>query len=138
MSFYSINLLDCIEHIDYFYNSQLLSSGAMRSVLQALMVRTARECVTVLTVLVATTSMEAACVSQVSMVRSAETGCVSLESMGCTVKTPVSARTNTHSGERLLLGDERRGAEAYSSQTFPFVKQATFLEIGTLCILCIL
>lgn len=78
------------------------------------MVRTAKECVTVLTVLVATTSTEAACVSQVSMVRSAETGCVHLESMGCTVKTPVSARTNTHSGERLLLRDERQETRSRS------------------------
>lgn len=76
-------------------------SGAMRSVLQTLMVKTAKVCVTVLMVLVATTSMEAACASQVFVVHTAETGCVPLGSMGCTVKTPVSARTNTHSGKRL-------------------------------------
>lgn len=99
---YFINLLDCIEHIECFENSELLSSGATRSVLQALMVRTAKVCVTVLMVPVATTSMEAAYASQVSMVHNAEIGCVHLGSMGCTVKTPVSVRTNTQSGKRLL------------------------------------
>lgn len=97
-----INLLDYIKHIECFDNSQLLPSGATRSVLQALMVRTAKVYVTVLMVPVATTSMEAACASQVSTVHTAETGCVRLGSMECTVKKPVSARTKTHSGKRLL------------------------------------
>lgn len=66
------------------------------------MVRTAKASVTVLMVPVATTSMEAAYASQVSMAHTAETGCVPLGSMGCTVKTPVSARTNTHSGKKLM------------------------------------
>lgn len=66
------------------------------------MVRTAKVCVTVLMVPVATTSMEAACASQVSTVHTAETGCVHVGSMGCTVKTFVSARKNTPSGKRLL------------------------------------
>lgn len=105
--YYFINLLDCIEHIECVDNSQLLSSGATRSVLQALMVRTAKVCVTVLMVPVATTSMEAVCVSQVSTVHTAETGCVHLGSMGCTVKMPVFARRNTHSGKTLLSEDER-------------------------------
>lgn len=90
-----------IEH-GCFDNSQLLLSGATRSVRRALTVRTARVCVTVPMVPVATTLMEAACVSQDSTVHTAETECVPLESMGCTVKTPVSARTNTHLGKRLL------------------------------------
>lgn len=92
-----------------------------------------------LTVLVATTSMGAACVSQVSMVRSAETGCVHLESMGCTVKTPVFARTNTHSGKRLLLGNERQEtSRIFFFANFSFCQTGQILENGTICILCII
>lgn len=104
---YFINLYNCIEHRECFDNSQLLSSGATRSVLQALMVRTAKAYVTVLMVPVATILMEDACASQGSTVHTAETGCVHMESMECTVKKPVSARTNTHSGKRLLREEER-------------------------------
>lgn len=90
------------------------------------MVRTVKEFVTVLTVLVATTSMEAVCVNQVSMARSAETGCVNLESMECTVKTLVSARTNTHSGEGLLLGNERQEMRSRSL----FFANVSFCQTG--------
>lgn len=70
------------------------------------MVRTAKVCVTVLTVRDASTSMEAAYASRASVVHTAGTGCVHSADTACTVNTPVSARINTHSGERLLSGEE--------------------------------
>ena len=76
-----------------------LPSGAMRSVLQALTVRTVKVCVTVRTVRAATTSTEAACASRASAGHTAGTGCVRPVNTACTVSAPVSARTNTHSGE---------------------------------------
>lgn len=76
-----------------------LPSGAMRSVLLALMVRTVKVCVTVRTVRAATTSTEAACASRASAGHTAGTGCVRPVNTACTVSAPVSARTNTHSGE---------------------------------------
>lgn len=72
----------------------------MRSALQALTGRTVKVCVTVLTVHGATTSMEAACASRASVGHTAGTGCVHKANMACTVSAPVSARTNTHSGEK--------------------------------------
>lgn len=76
-----------------------LPSGAMRSVLQALTVRTVKVCVTVRTVHAATTSTEAACASRASAGHTAGTGCVRPVNTACTVSAPVSARTNTHSGK---------------------------------------
>lgn len=137
---YFINLFGLYWTYRVLDNSQLLSSGATRSVLQALMVRTAKVCVTVLMVPVATTSMEAVYASQVSMVRTAETGCVHLGSMGCTVKTSVSARTNTHSGKRLLWEDERHDIEwgegGYSMQTFLFLCMCVGLVHGAFKHVC--
>lgn len=74
-----------------------LVTGVMRSVLQALMVRTVKVCVTVLTAHAATTSMEAASASRASVVHTAGTGCVHLANTACTVSACVFARTNTHS-----------------------------------------
>lgn len=70
------------------------------------MVRTVKVCATVQTVHAATTSMEAACASRASVVHTAGTGCVHPANTACTVNARVSARTNTHSGERALSGEE--------------------------------
>lgn len=75
----------------------LLVSGVMRSVLQVLMVRTVKVCVTVLMVRAATTLMEAAYASQASAVHTAGRGCVNPANTACTVNARVSAKTNTHS-----------------------------------------
>lgn len=74
-----------------------LVTGVMRSVLQALTVRTVKVCVTVLTAHAATTSMEAAYASRASVVPTAGTGCVHPANTACTVNGSVSARTNRHS-----------------------------------------
>lgn len=83
----------------------------MRSVLRALMVRTVKACVTVPTVRAATTSMGAAYASRASAAHTAGTGCVRPANTACTASAPVSARTNTHSGEWALSGEEEEEEE---------------------------
>lgn len=77
----------------------VLCSGVMRSVLQALMVRIVKVCVTAPMAHAATTLMEAVFVSRASVGHTAGTGCVNLANMAYTVNAHVSAKTNTHSGE---------------------------------------
>lgn len=67
--------------------------------LQVVTDRTVKACATVLTVRVATTSMEPVCASRASAVRTAGTGCAQTAYMACTVSARVSVRTNTHSGK---------------------------------------
>lgn len=71
-------------------------TDVMRSAVWAPMVRTVKVCVTVRMVLAATILTEAAFVNRASAVHTAETACVRMEYMACTVNAHASVRTNTH------------------------------------------